>query len=218
MTANFWGIILGRAGLAIALALLVVLTGCGGGGGSGEDINIDFDVSAYDSVSEGEVRDVTRDRLTSVVFLADWLTLVQAFESHGAVMSGLGDVDPESVNVGWVRRVHDASEKAQIFHGEGLRLAIPADAPGNYESIFAAYVAGVEAYGFASARLLEAALILGPSGRGFDEMEALEQLSFRSSLKQFGIYRDDALALMVKVDEMLMAAIEDARVDVEGMQ
>lgn len=205
---------------AVCLLTLCVAAGlgCGGGGGADEDVDIDFDISSVDGVSDAEVLEMTRGKLSSVVFLADWLTLVQAFQSHGVVMSRLGDVDPETVDLGWVRSVHDASELAQIFHGEGLRLAIPAEAPADYESIYGVYIAGVEAFGFASARLLEAALILGPSGRAFDDMEPLDQLSFRSSLKQFSIYRDDAIALMEKVDEMLMPAIDAARVDVEGMR
>ncbi len=201
------------------LALCVAAgMGCGGGGESGDDVVIDFDIGSVDGVSDAEVLSMTRDQLTSVGFLADWLTLVEAFEAHGAVMSTLGDVSPETVNLGWVRRVHDSSERAQVFHGEGLRLAIPADAPADYESIYGVYIAGVEAFGFASARLLEAALILGPTGRAFDDMEPLDQLSFRSSLKQFGIYRDDAMALMEKVNEMLTPAIDAARVDAEGMR
>ena len=212
-----------RTGLRRAAAVWVLTLcvaaglGCGGGGGADDVVDIDFDISSVDGVSEAEVLEVTRDKLASVVFLADWLTLAQALHSHGTVMSRLGDVEPETVNLGWVRSVHDASELAQVFHGEGVRLAIPAEAPADYESIYGVYIVGVEAFGFASARLLEAALILGASGRAFDDMEPLDQLSFRSSLKQFSIYRDDAIALMEKVDEMLMPVIDAAGVDVEGM-
>ena len=145
---------------------VAVGAGCGGGGGSGGDDVIDFDIGSVGSVSDAEVVELTRDKLTSVVFLADWLTLVQAFQSHGAVMSSLGDASPETVNLGWVRRVHDSSERAQVYHGEGLRLQIPAEAPANYESIYGVYIAGVEAFGFASARLLGGGADPGPVGKG----------------------------------------------------
>ena len=164
-------VIRGSAGAGFLALVLLAGVACGGDAESADDFDIDFSVASLETLGDTEVLSMTRDRLTAVGFLSDWLTMVKALQSHGQVMSGLGDVDPATANLAWVRAVHDASERAQLYHTKALRLELPADSGEKYEAIFAVYIAGVEAFGFASARLLEAGLLMGPSGRHFDDMD-----------------------------------------------
>lgn len=211
-------------GFALSVSL-VTLAGCGGGssqdsgGGIQFSGEIEFDpqeevvsLTEVEGVfTPDELRSETQLHLVSQGFLLDWISLILALEQRADRMEGLASQERERVDLIWVQQVHDLVQQSEILYLEGYRLQLPADAGESYQSAHRRFLIGVESFGFASERLIDSALIMGPGGRIYEDLSSREQVVFDATRNQAVFYLGDCIEVLTSVKEDLKDELAEIR-------
>ena len=209
-------------GLLVAATFSVA---CGGGsdedGGPAIEFSGEIEFEGGDeagsfAVSEGgfvseELRLDTQIQLVKQGFLLDWVSLIVAFENTAGRMERLASDDREKVDLLWVQQVHDLTQRSEILCLEGYRMNLPEDVADGYRPSHRRFLIAVESFGFASERLIDAALVMGPGGRLYDDLNSREQVVFDATRNQAVFYSEDCLLVLAEVKKDLEDRLEEIR-------
>lgn len=206
-----------RSLVAFALLALLAAVGCGE-----EDPAAGLDFTAAlaaveEEEAQGGASEVAYDpfsrltghheRLLRISYTHDLMTLVREVTRGSRDIERLVDDSAPDSGLDWVVRVHDmhrASEELRIrAYGYQLDEALVLD----YVDFHASFLEGVQVFAQSADRLLQAAIILGPSGRVVSDMPAEQQAEFMSLVGEAGFFYQDTEVLNTRAGEDLRELI-----------
>lgn len=181
-----------RIVLSGMLLLGVFLVGCGVFGGGGEDL--EFETLVFEDVPPTPTPPV-EDVVASIGLEPVLLVRLRYLYSHqvrletlrrlGRDLQRLVEYSSESaVGLDWVIEVHEVTEETDEVVLRATRAGIPESQRDQYEYLFVGLLRVMDVMQYGSARLLEAATVIGPSGRTLDTMNGAERERFVTLVRE----------------------------------
>ena len=139
--------------------------------------------------------------------------MVREVESSRRVFVRLAeDAQAEVVGVDWQVDVHTHHRLSEELRIRAYGYPVPEDLAADYLDFHAAFLEAVQIYSFGCDRLLEAAIIIGPSGRTNEDLSAPENSQFESLVGESLYYMVDAELLVGRVQDDLRDIFQSLRI------
>ena len=206
--------------IALLAVLLPVLAACSGE----EDLSAGLDFETFlaeveeDGAPVAEVEpgpysrlDVSHERLVRISYVHGIQTLVREVTASSRDVERLVEdvAAGDSASLDWVVQVHDmhrASEELRIrSYGHELAEVLVLD----YVDFHASFLEGVQVFAQASDRLLQAAIVLGPSGRKATDLPPEQLAEFRTLVGEAAFFARDTEVLLTRSAEDLQSLIQE---------
>ena len=188
------------------------LVACGGGGaegadGDGELLQVDFGnlPAPPTPATIQEVFKVISDKqgqLVETSYLFYLEELIREVRQVGRDLERLGEMDDGMRNLDWVREVHEISAISELLQDRAYSLLPPEGMADDYRNTNLVFWEGTQLLGFGTSHMLDAAILLGPSGRRMQDLPGPTMTQLKVLVKQSRFFLVDA-------DVLLSQALED---------
>lgn len=218
----------GRRWPAIALilaALLLIVTACGGGPDPLEGLEFVFDdeettegvagaaeaaptvVSPYARLSADDWRH------PRVAYVYDMQAMAMDMEhSLRSMVRMLENGREGDGSLDWVVQVHDLHRESEELRLRAYNFGLDEDLVEDYVEFHASFLEAVQIYALGADRMLEAAILLGPTGRTVGDLTASERAEFVSLLGEGVFYMQGAEVMVSRSRDDIKEIIKYLRV------
>ena len=161
----------------LALAVFSVV-GCGGDEDLLEGLDLDFDEEGVleegdasefldDTIPRAFARlEVAHDRLLRIAYVHDMRSLIREIQVSNRDLIRLSESSTSDVvSLDWVADMHDSHRVSEELRIRVYGYSLPDSLVTDYVDFHAAFLEGVQVYSQGADRLLQAAILLGPTGR-----------------------------------------------------
>lgn len=207
--------------LALCAAVAWFGLACGGGG---EDGDLVFDFSDLEDEPQAQSGPrPTRDpfarlsqrpkREMRLDYLHDiWAMLRQLETSRRSMFRHVEDAQSERVKLNWVVDAHNLHRRSEEFRIRAYSYPVPERLAGDYLDFHVAFLEAVQMYSHSADRLLAAAIVIGPSGRGSSDLLPAETAQYVSLLGESAYYSLDTEVLTSRLQDDLKEIFKSLRV------
>ena len=199
-------------GMLVLIALLAV--GCGGGDeqfiDTGGPVRVAFPTVEPTLHPLLEAMTPAQRELLKIDYLLRMRGLTKQSQNVVREMIVLTDYrdtptgDGHPANLDWIVRVHDAADRSNSYLDYQSQVVLP-EALSAYSDIHSVYLSALEAMAAGQVALLEATVILGPSGREYTDMGYVGKAEFSAVVGRAVFYLEIAENKLARVQERIGA-------------
>ena len=211
--------------LALAALLLLVAAACGGGDDPLEGLEFVFDdeetadgaagtAEAAPTVVSPYARLYADDwRHSRVAYVYDMQAMAMDMEhSLRSMVRMLESGRDGDGSLDWVVQVHDLHRNSEELRLRAYNFALDEDLVEDYVEFHASFLEAVQIYALGADRMLEAAILLGPTGRTVGDLTASERAEFVSLLGEGVFYMQGAEVMVSRSRDDIKEIIKYLRV------
>ena len=211
----------------LASAFLLIFAACGDDDpASGLDFEsfLEDTSAAEGAVAEGDALidsvlpnpysrlDGHHERLVRVSYVHDMLTLVRETTTANRDIEGLVDTGRTNESgLDWVVAVHDMHRSSEELRFRAYAYEVNEVLVLDYVDFHASFLEGVQVFSQSADRLLQAAIVLGPSGRSVNDLSADVRSDYNSLVSEGGFFSQDTEVLLTRSSEDLQVLIQELR-------
>ena len=152
------------------------------------------------------------ERLVRVSYVHDMLTLVREITTANRDIENLVDTGRTSeAGLDWVVAVHDMHRASEELRFRAYAYEVNEVLVLDYVDFHASFLEGVQVFSRSADRLLQAAIVLGPSGRSVNDLPADVRSDYNSLVSEGGFFSQDTEVLLTRSSEDLQALVQELR-------
>ena len=141
-------------------------------------------------------------------FLYGHQVRVGGLRRMGQDLRRLADYEsPAAVDLSWVIEVHAVTEEMDNFAERAASAGIPESQRKQYQYLFVDLLEAIDVVGYGSLRLLEAATVIGPSGRSLETLEPADKERFLTLMGEASYFLTEGEELVDEASKDVGAAI-----------
>ena len=115
--------------------------------------------------------------------------------------------DPEPAGLDWVIEVHETVAESRRISDLALSMPVPDYQREKHADLYVGELRAIQVMSYGSARLLEAATVIGPGGRNVDLLGASEYGRFQGLMREAGYFLNRSTGLFESETETIGAIV-----------